>query len=88
MIELKMYDKENTRARVQRNSILVCLTDGYGPPVRQPIHIRRHGLQKRPSQTNFVLQQGRISLCWVKKKIATQQAHQSDLKSKGKKFIY
>jgi hypothetical protein len=56
--------RENTRARVQRNSVLVENTNGFYPPVRQSIHavIYEHGLQKRPSRNIFVFQQAEF-LC-------------------------
>ena len=48
--------------------------------------------EKKAFTANFTFQQGRISLCWVKKRktIATQQAHKDWSKKDGKqeKFIY
>jgi hypothetical protein len=44
-------------ARVQRNSVLVENTKGYYPSVRQPIPVRRHELQKRPSRNTLHFQQ-------------------------------
>jgi len=68
MIELKMYYKEDTRARVQRNSVPVENTNGT-MPIGKAVNPcpRGHGLHKRPSRHSFVFQQGRVSLCWVKK---------------------
>jgi hypothetical protein len=40
---------EEARARVQRNCVLVENPNGFDASVRQPIHARRHGLQKGPS---------------------------------------
>ena len=57
---------ERISARLQRSSVSVENPDGFNPPVRQSIHVRRHELQKGPSRNHFVFQQGRVSLCWVK----------------------
>jgi hypothetical protein len=63
MFEKRMsFFLEDTRARVQRNSVLVENTNGYDPPVRQPIHVDGHGLYKKTFTAYFVPEQGEF-LC-------------------------
>ena len=40
--------KRRIIARTYRETVLVENTKGLCPPVRQPIHVRRHGLRRRP----------------------------------------
>ena len=75
MIELKIYDKENTHTRVQRNSVLVEDTNGM-PPIGKVVNpCRWTWIAKKKTFTNIFLCLNKKSFSVLSSKIATQQAH-------------
>ena len=65
-IEWKILAKENILARAYRETLIWVRRQQRGshPSARQPIHIRRRGLQRRPAQISLCFTQQSF-LCWM-----------------------
>ena len=76
--------QKRTRARVQRNSVLVENTKGFYPPVRQSIHVViRTWIAEKTFTEYFCISTSRVSLCWVKRKSPLNRLFKSEFEKRS-----
>ncbi len=81
----KWLRRENTRARVQRNSVLVENTKWVRPTgkVVNPCRDIRTWIAEKTFTEYFCISTSRVSLCWVKRKSPPNRLFKSEFKKRS-----